>query len=500
MRALLPILFVLLNHHEAWAQKKVVFLTPEETARLVLTQSYKVKEVNATADLSRLPYATALGKYDFNLTIDSGYQKNKVQNVVSTVASDQDESYLTTATLVKSLSTGTTIGIEYDHNSYRYNLLPTAPTTALGQYTQNLAGITLTQNLWRNFFGMGDRADIAAAEKTFEAVQVTRIDDLQTLVLTSLQTFWNAYVAEETFQEALNSRDRYQKLVDEVQRKSRYGYSNPGELPQAQAEYEIRMQNVKTSSADYLAALDTLATLLNLPADTEIRFKSIEKIPEPPIRPSIDYHQLRAFRSAELNKDAAQKSYDAAKSRDRADISFVGKLFTSGTDESAQEADNQFFAGTRPRTYVGVHYQYNFGSGFYDEDVLNKKLNMDLNDAKFQRLQRELSDSIINQDRQVQATYSVALSARNQKSLREKSVAELNKGYRNGRTDISILIQEMNKLFDAETAFTRAIGNYQVALNQRAAIRDELIPDQAKDSSPTPVVIPSSDSSESKGH
>ena len=318
--------------------------------------------------------------------------------------------------------------------------------------------------------------------------------------MTSLQTFWYAYVAEETFQEALNSRDRYQKLVDEVQRKSRYGYSNPGELPQAQAEYEIRMQNVKTSSADYLAALDTLATLLNLPADTEIRFKSIEKIPEPPIRPSIDYHQLRAFRSAELNKDAAQKSYDAAKSRDRADISFVGKLFTSGTDESAQEADNQFFAGTRPRTYVGVHYQYNFGSGFYDEDVLNKKLNMDLNDAKFQRLQRELSDSIINQDRQVQATYSVALSARNQKSLREKSVAELNKGYRNGRTDISILIQEMNKLFDAETAFTRAIGNYQVALNQRAAIRDELIPDQAKDSSPTPVVIPSSDSSESKGH
>ena len=501
MRKPIPFLLVLvLVQSQAWAQKQILFLTPEETARLVLTQSFSVKEVNAGADLSRLPYAQVLGKYDFNLTIDSGYQKSKVQNLASAITSDQDESYLTTATLNKSISTGTIVGIEYDHNSYRYSLLPTAPATALGQYTQDLAGITLTQNLWRNFFGIADRADISSAEKTFQAAEVGRIDSLQTLVLNSLQAFWNAYVAEETFQEALNSRERYQKLVEAVQKKTRYGYSNPGELPQAQAEYEIRMQAVKSSSADYLAALDTLATLLNLPAETEIHFKTIDKIPEPPVRPAIDYHRLRAFRAADLTKEAAEKSYDSAKSRDRADVSFVGKLYTSGTDECSQEAGNQFFAGSRPKYYVGVHYQYNFGSSFYDEDVLNKKLNMDLNSAKFQRLQRELADSLVNQDRQVLASYSSALSAKNQRALREKSVSELNKGYNQGRTDISILIQEMNKLFDSETAFTKAIGDYQIALNKQAALRDELIPDQAHDSNPIPVIIPSSDSSEPKGH
>lgn len=461
------------------AARAVLNLTPTEVAKLILTDSYRAKEVNYNADLIRLPYAQVLAKYDFNLYFETGYQKSKFETagMNNSSSSDMDQSQLTTLTLSKPFSTGTTALIEFTRNQTRYDLLATAPVTFVDRYTQNIAGLTLTQNLWRNFFGMADRAEISSAEMYYQASRVTRANDLQALVLEALEAYWNAYVAQETFQEALNSRDRYEKLVSSIRRKSSYGYTSPGELPQIQAEFEVRQQTVKTTSADYLAALDKLVTLLRIQPGTEIRFQAIEDIPLPPKLSPVEVDNLRSIKSARLRKDAADKAYDGSKSRNRADFSLVGKVYTSGLDETDSEADNEFLAGTRPRYYVGVKYQYNFGSGVQDEDILNKKLTKELEATRYERARLEVGDSLTNLERQIQATYNVAVSVKNQRVLREKAINELNRTYMQGRTDISILIDAMTKYFDSEINFIRTIGAYQIALNRFAAARDELIPD-----------------------
>lgn len=463
----------------AAAARPILNLTPTEVAKLILNDSYRAKEVNYNADLIRLPYAQVLAKYDFNLNFETGYQKSKFESagVSGTQNSDMDQSQITTMTLSKPFSTGTTALVEFTRNQTRYDLLATAPVTFVDRYTQNIAGLTLTQNLWRNFFGMADRAEISSAEMYYQASRVTRANDLQALVLEALEAYWNAYVAQETFQEALNSRDRYEKLVSSIRRKSNYGYSSPGELPQIQAEFEVRQQTVKTTSADYLAALDKLITLLRIQPGTEIRFQAIDEIPVPPALSAVELNNLRSVKSARLRKEAAEKAYDGSKSRNRADVSLVGKVYTSGLDQTDSEADNEFLAGTRPRYYVGVKYQYNFGSGVQDEDVLNKKLTKELEATRFERARLEIGDSLMNLERQIQATYNVAVSVKNQRVLREKAINELNRTYMQGRTDISILIDAMTKYFDSEIKLIRTIGDYQIALNRFAAARDELIPD-----------------------
>jgi outer membrane protein TolC len=472
-----------------------ITLTPEEVAKMILTQSDRAKEVNATADLSRLPYARVLGNYDFALVLETGYEKSKVESS-SSALTDTDESYKTTATLQKPFSTGTIVGLELQRSSVRSELLPTAPATTRDEYTQESVGLTLTQNLWRNYFGSADRSEISAAQKTYQASLIGRADELQKLVLEALRAFWKAYVAQETFQEALNSRDRYQKLVEAVRKKASYGYANPGELPQVQAEYEIRVQNVKTTSADYLASVDSLATLLNLPAGTEIRFKAIEDVAQPPTLKPVSLEQLRSIRAAQLRKEAAQKAYDGSLSRNRADFSLVGKVYSSGFDVSASEADNEVMSGSRPKYYVGVKYQYNFGNGTQDEEILNKRLSRDLEQIRFDRTRREIADDLLNHERQVQALYSVAVSAKVQKQLREKTVSELNRTYTQGRTDISILIDALNKYFASEIQYIKSIGDYQIALNEWTALRDELIPDP---SVPAPNVQPVMPTEESSG-
>lgn len=469
---------ILISSAQAAVTKLI--LTPEIVASRILSMGTKAQEINLESDLQRLTLAQALGKYDLTAIFETGYQKSKISSGGSlgglATSSELDESYITTAGLKKILSTGTQTELQFARTNTRSDLVQPAAATARDQSTQMSMGLIVTQNLWKNMFGESERADLRAAEKTYKASRVGRASSLQNLVLDGLRAYWKAYVAQETLQDTLNSRDRYARLVDSVKKKSGFGYANSGELPQAQAEYEIRLQNVKTSSADYLAALDSLKTLLSIEASTEIVFNKIESIPLPPKLPEVSLETLRKIKAARLQKEAAEDAALASEKKNRADLSVVGKVYTSGNQELKEDAETEFFSGVKPRYYVGLKYEYTFGSGASDEEVLNKKLKTQLESAKLERLRLETADELVNLERQVQNKYNLAISAKNQFALREKAVAELTKTYTQGRTDISTLIEALNKQMSANSQMISAIGDYQIGLNQFAAARDELIP------------------------
>ena len=90
----------------------------------------------------------------------------------------------------------------------------------------------------------------------------------------------------------------------------------------------------------------------------------------------------------------------------------------------------------------------------------------------------EEKDKQAQAERQVTSTFAIAQSKKIQKEYREKAIQELTKSYNQGRTDIAILIDSMNKYFTSEVEYVRSIGNYQIALNEWAATRDELIPNK----------------------
>lgn len=120
---------------------------------------------------------------------------------------------------------------------------------------------------------------------------------------------------------------------------------------------------------------------------------------------------------------------------------------------------------------------YNFGSDVKNEDIIAKKAALDIEKSKLERQTREAADKQENGIRKVQSTFAIVESAMLQKSFREKTVNELTKTYTQGRTDIRALIEAMNSYFTSQVDYTRALGNYYVALNEWAALRDELIPE-----------------------
>lgn len=468
--------------HVALAQTpKEISLSQKDVAELVLKQGFKTQEVNLKYQQFRLSPALALSAYDWTLKAESGFEYDKSASLLtsSSPIDAKYERYRTTVGLEKPFTTGTKLGIELSRLSQKVNFDGIVSNPPPGEQTLDSAGLLLEQALLGNFFGVADRGTVNAAELTFQAESINRANELEDVVLEAIRQFWNTYVSQESFKEAVASRDRYKKLVEAVRRKTSLGYSNPGDLPQVQAEYEAREQRVKNSSTDYLRNLEDLLTLLNLEPGTEVKFQIPSSIPAVPKLPEKKAEDLRVIRSQKLKVEAAQESLTAAQSLSYPTVNFVGKVYTTGVDDSSEGSYSDVVSGTRPKYYLGLRFQYNFGSDVQNEQIINRKLQKDLESTRLNRQLLEAQDKELQAERRVQAAYAVVQSSFKQKGYREKASQELNRSYNQGRTDISILITAMNNYFDAEIQYLRAMGDYAIALNEWAASRDELIPDDS---------------------
>lgn len=473
MRIFSPLVLILTSWSAAASS---LSLSQKDVAELVLKQSTKAREVALRYEQTRLGSLTPLLAYEWKLTAETGFDTDRTENL-SRVGDFRYDTYKTGVGLSKSLLTGTLLRFDYSRTSQKNDLA----TATYNQLSYDSATFTLEQAILGNFLGVGDRAAVRKAELDYEAGLILRADELEGVVLEALRLFWNTYVAKENFRESLAARDRYEKLVSSVKRKSSYGYTSPGELAQVQAEFETRVQTVKTASLDYLKSLDNLLSLLELPAGTEISFVVPRELPPVPKLVERKIEDLRVVRSQKLKVEAADAGVSLARSKDAPALSLVGQYAASGVDESSSAAYAELTSGSYPRTYVGLKLSYSFGSGISSEDVANKKAALALEELRLKKSLEEQRDLDAQAERKVSATFAIAQSARIQRDLRNKAVQELTRSYNQGRTDISVLIDAINRLLTTEIQSARALGDYQIALNEWAATRDELIPDRKEE-------------------
>jgi outer membrane protein TolC len=454
-----------------------ISLSQKDVAEMVLRDGRRSKEINFKYQQSRLDLATGLSVFDWKFMAASGYRSDKSVGLTASPWNNK-ENFVTEISLAKSFMTGTTAAVKYKRDSFQgeANALYT-PQAGLPAGTVDYLGFTMNQDIWANFFGSAYRGAWAAVQLNYEATSLMRTNELEDLVLESIRLFWTTYVSEQNFHDKVASRDRSKKLADAVRRKSGFGYANPGEFAQAQADFESRVIDVKVASNEYLQNLDKLNTLLGLPSSCEVKFVVSDVIPPVPHLPEKSVQELRSFRSGELKKKAAERDYDAAKSRDAPTVQLVGEVYSYGADREAGAAYSEVMAGGHPNYYAGVKIEYGFGSNLLGETRLNRRYRKELEEVAFSRLTQESQNSLVEAERKAQVSYTAVLSAIEQKKYREKALQEMSRSFTQGRTDISIYIDAMNKLSAAEIQYSQAIGNYQTALNEWAAARDELIPE-----------------------
>lgn len=456
------------------APPKTVTLSQKDVAEIVLKQGPSSKQVTYKYEQTLSTYYTAVGFLDWQMELASGYQTDRTESITKYSNDSKAEDYITTVTVKKSLLTGTLLQLDLLRDSYKTDSLT---TTFPNDIVMDSYKLSLEQSLWGNMLGVGDRAKVAAAEATYKSNISLRANELEDVVLATLKLYWTTYVSQENFRESLAARDRSSKLVSSVRRRAASSYANPGELSQVQADLEVREREVKTKSISYLNNLESLLRTLSLDPDTEVVFSVPKELPAVPKLPDVDMTKLRTIRSQEWKVKAAQETLAVAKSDGRPRLDAVARLYTTGVDETTDASYAELSSGSHPQTYVGLRLRYTFGSGAQDEEIRAKKAALAAQEVSLEDLRNTERDNASATQRKVAAQYAIAESALRERGFREKAMQELNRTYTQGRTTLKDLIDAMNKYVDSQIQVSQTLGDYEIALNEWAAARDELIPD-----------------------
>lgn len=476
MRKVFPVL-ALLVFAAAPARSAPLRVNPQFVIDRILSQGRDAR----TIELDRLKADSfvyqARAAYDWIFSGNASYENSRAQ-FLSGGGNLQDKTSIWAASMEKRIPTGTIFKLTFSRtlqdSIFRPNTTSSSSRSPYAVFDD--AELALTQDLLGNFFGLAERRANHAAEQAVEAAELNKKDQLESLVLSSLQQFWNAYVAKESLRDAIQQRDKYEALVKEIEGKARRGFVNPGDLPKARAEYGAQVRNVKTASFNYIDAVDKLFTAMRIEAPAEaIEFQVDEELPPMPMMVAQSVDRLRAVESADLAFQAASETKRAADLSSLPSLQLVGKANYTGLEPTQSKAFATLTDGAHPKYSIGLLLSYRFFSD---------KTRTDQNDANvgYEKALNTLLKAKEDQTRilktsmeQVRLSYAAAASAIDEAKNWAETVKEQERSYRQGRLDFSQLIQDYDSFYRSRSTRIRAIGDYHIAINAFAAANDRLV-------------------------
>lgn len=446
-------------------------LTWENFISTALQSSPEVRQTQLRYEVTDLPLQEAQFELEWTATIETGVERDRRLTMNNRVF-DLDERVRTTASVTKSFLTGTDLALDITNED-----LDSTSTSVVaardGVFNSYL--LTLEQNLWRNAFGSQLRSLVNAADAETQALKNQRLEEVESSLLRGAQLFWQAAVLERQHRESEAALKRYETLVKSIERKSSVRYAAPGELAQVRAQYHGRVRQARENFINFEQALLNLKVYLPEIKITDLKWN--EKFPQFGVKLQSSQHEIektRAYAVAELKKQQFSLEADSVESRNRAQVALVGRVGATGVDTSASESQQQLIEGRRPYWYVGVKLSHTFGSGFLTSEVRqaraqaraqeiatqSEKDRLKLIKAQLESAIESLEESIKAQNEELEA--------------QRQAVQQLTRTYNQGRTDISILIETINRAETAEVEQVQTRADLELAYLQWQFLFDKI--------------------------
>ncbi len=470
---------VLANSVHSGSSPEPIRLTPQLVVDRVLNLGLQRQVLDANLVSAELPIFQAKAAYDFRLMAETNYEVNRGDTMNVIANNEEDKNFSALLGLSKQLGSGTDLRINYRRSSVASLLNPFAQNQGFpSTRTLDSFSLELEQDLLKNAFGRDQRLQVKTAQKSYLRAQKERMEGLEDVVLEAMEHFWHSYVAQENLRESVESRDRYSRLVANVRDKARLGFAAPGELASAQAELELQQQRVKQASLQYLNHVDQLLRLLRLDYHTEVEFQIEEILPALPEFSELSLEEMEGLRSLQVARSQVKEQHqivNLTQSSHRPQLSLIARITQTGAEEEPTQALSKMLDGSRPIYFIGLKLTHPLDSSLRRGDILAARAELQRREVLLEKVRDSVNNQLRQAKREINALYLIAESSLKSVELWKQAAREIDNSYRQGRTDISEVVRIYNSLQAAETQRTRAIGDYHIALNRLAALRDELV-------------------------
>jgi outer membrane protein TolC len=430
---------------------KIENITLRNAVEQALENNLNLKLQKEEMEIRQGELQTATGKFDILFSAEIGAQ-SKEQTPFIPGTGDREDTAQWNAKAEKLFTTGTAISFSWNNNSYDSNAigLPFNPSYNSGLLLQ------LKQPLLKGFGKEIQTSNIRAVRKQLSAVTHQVDSGAANLAASVKRAYWNLVYAWQDIEVRRFSLELARKLLEETEEKINAGKLAPMELYQPQSEVAKREELLISAERAIGVAEDELKLLLNS-ENWLSSYRPVDKPVTTPVQlnlPEILQNALENrpdIKAADLSVQAVEILKNNSADQLRPDLSLVGALGRTGTEDEYGEAVNSSLDDGNNLWQIGLQFSMPFDNSVAKGNL--QKINAQLKIAKTRAklLRQQVRKSVRTTVRDVELAIK-ALEATRKTSLatRKRLEAEQVK-FKSGRaTTLDVLI--------AQDAYSQALS------------------------------------------
>ena len=233
------------------------------------------------------------------------------------------------------------------------------------KYSTGGLGITLSQSLWRDFFGAGTRLR-QEREQTLNQFETLRIElQIRLTTFEAESVFWDYAFAQEDLRLKKSNLERAQRLEKWTSNRVSNGISDRADLMNVKALAALREVQFATAQDEIKTQETKFREYMNL-SDTE----KTPAVDDDMIQSRNYVDQLTKNKSvvkidlylSSLEAKTKQLIANEIKDQSRPDLALVAGYNTSAYDRDYSEMSKNISKTDYPRTFIGLNFSWMFDS------------------------------------------------------------------------------------------------------------------------------------------
>ncbi|HEX9780172.1 MAG TPA: TolC family protein [bacterium] len=447
-----------------WAEQPAVpeEFTVDDVSRLALARNLNVSVLRIDRDIRREDIRIARSPYDTTLSVLGEYEIDETQPSSTIFGSRTVHGALRT-TIEQLLPMGTRLALT--HSASRESTQ--SPFSSLSRYYEGSGGVSVTQPVFRNAFGLIDRGQLKLVKLDVARFDFATQDRIEAEVFGARQEYWELVFADQDLAAKRGALSQAEDFLRAMREKRVLGLAEEQDVLAAEANVRLRVLDVLEAETALEGSRDRLRTLLDLPeglaaapADQPVFEEIAVSVEESLARALVNRRDLRQLA---LETDRADLETILARSGLQPQLDLEAAYRSNGLDRELFDAQGKIGGGNHPTTFAGFTFSV---------PLENRKAKAQYRQAKLQErrvelLERELRLRIEQEIRDAVRALRLAAErvrqTREVAALQQRKLTQESRAFRLGRSDSRTVIDYQEDVIDSDAALARALVGYRLA-------------------------------------
>ncbi|MCK5580689.1 MAG: TolC family protein [Candidatus Omnitrophica bacterium] len=438
--------------------------TLESVTRLALDNNFDIQLAKYDVLISRTDLDVSESIFDAIINAELKYHNDKSQpasTLLGTKSLDKDYNL----GITKKFPSGITVAADLTNNR---NWSNSSFATTNPSHDVSL-GVTIKQDLGKNFFGIQDRSGIALTKSDIIRSEFLSLDKIEQEISAVQKAYWDLVLQEERVRIAEDMVEQAKNLFDSNTEKAKDGFVEAPEVIAAEANYRTMVNNLILEQNQRKTRENILRLLLNISSD-KVCIVPTDKMELDQADEKNERSLRRAFENRydyqDVKEDLESKDIRIAMKKNSLwpEINLETTLARNGVDDHFNQAYQKMVDEDNLDFSIGL----TLSMPIKNTEAKAELKAVDLEKAKailsLKLIERKVAVNIIDQVRECNVLKEVAINSHEIAKLQSRKLEEEQKRFARGRSDTDTIIRFQEDAIQARALAAQASHFYYVAV------------------------------------